>query len=273
MQKEWIGFGIAGNFAHHLEQAGESADFVDVEVDSADAPKGIFPTYVPHSETFLSIYPFSHTQISAPQGREIQMEPEVALVCDLSYEGGVVSAIRPTHFCAYNDCSIRIEGAPKISHKKNWGENSKALSPNLIEIDRFEKGGVMDCFSLCSFVQRDGKWHEYGENSELLGYSYFYQKLLDWIQTKLNTQHDHGPLEDLPALLKIADYPQKMLISIGATRYTPFGETHYLQKGDRLVVITYDHTRYPYEEIRKLVEADRLEDLQGDVSVLDHRVI
>ena len=34
------GIGVAGNFAGHLEQAGEAADFVNVVADSAVAPKG-----------------------------------------------------------------------------------------------------------------------------------------------------------------------------------------------------------------------------------------
>lgn len=45
--KKMIGLGVAGNFAGHLEQAGEDADFVNVITASANAPKGIFPTYVP----------------------------------------------------------------------------------------------------------------------------------------------------------------------------------------------------------------------------------
>ena len=44
--KSWFGFGVAGNFAGHLEQAGEAADFTTVQADG-DAPKGIFPWYVP----------------------------------------------------------------------------------------------------------------------------------------------------------------------------------------------------------------------------------
>ncbi|MDT5108038.1 MAG: hypothetical protein QOI25_5551, partial [Mycobacterium sp.] len=28
--RTWFGFGVAGNFAGHLEQAGEAADFVNV---------------------------------------------------------------------------------------------------------------------------------------------------------------------------------------------------------------------------------------------------
>ncbi|MBT6492303.1 MAG: hypothetical protein HOK97_21210, partial [Deltaproteobacteria bacterium] len=43
-----IGFGVAGNFTGHLEQAGEASDFLDVKVSEAAAPKGIFPFYIPH---------------------------------------------------------------------------------------------------------------------------------------------------------------------------------------------------------------------------------
>lgn len=38
-----IGLGVAGNFAGHLEQAGEARDFVAVAVKEAIAPKAIFP--------------------------------------------------------------------------------------------------------------------------------------------------------------------------------------------------------------------------------------
>ena len=40
----WFGFGVAGNFAGHLEQAGEAVDFVNVASEGS-APKGIFPWY------------------------------------------------------------------------------------------------------------------------------------------------------------------------------------------------------------------------------------
>ena len=50
-----FGIGVAGNFAGHLEQAGEAADFADVEADSPEAPKGIFPFYAPGSDSFLGV--------------------------------------------------------------------------------------------------------------------------------------------------------------------------------------------------------------------------
>ena len=39
-------FGVAGNFTGHLEQAGEAADFVSVAA-AENAPKAVFPTYIP----------------------------------------------------------------------------------------------------------------------------------------------------------------------------------------------------------------------------------
>ncbi|MDO9355193.1 MAG: DUF5718 family protein, partial [Solirubrobacteraceae bacterium] len=42
-----FGFGVAGNFAGHLEQAGEAADFVGIGSAEVEAPKGIFPWFVP----------------------------------------------------------------------------------------------------------------------------------------------------------------------------------------------------------------------------------
>lgn len=254
MEKNIIGFGIAGNFAHHLEQAGESADFVDVEVDEADAPKGIFPTYVPHCDTFLGDFPFSSDKIVSIKDKNIQMEPEVGLLCDVRYQDGKITTLNPTHFMAYNDCSIRVEGAKKISHKKNWGADTKGVSETLIMIDTFAEGGVMDGYSLTSFIKRDGKVIQYGENSELLGYSYFYEKLEKWMIDKLNSQEDKGPLEDLSTLIEKAGQPEKLLISIGATRYTEFGEKHFLKSGDILYVVVYPHEQYSHEEVLIMIE-------------------
>ena len=254
-----LGFGIAGNFANHLEQAGESSDFVDVVVDEKDAPKGIFPTFVKQSDTFIGDYPFSSDKIVAPEGKNIQMEPEVALICDVEYHDGKVSSITPTHFTAYNDCSIRVEGAKKISHKKNWGEHTKGISKTKIAIDKFQEGGVMDDYSLVSYIKRDNKLIQYGENSELKGYSYFYTKLSNWIVDKLNTQKDHGPLENLSQLIQKANHPKQLIISIGATRYTEFGETNYLKKGDILYVIVYDHNKYNQKQIEEFIDHDKLD--------------
>jgi hypothetical protein len=236
-----IGIGVAGNFTHHLEQAGELADFKDVVTAEPDAPKGIFPFYLPHNDTFLGRYPISSSTLTLPIDEDAQVEPEIVLYCDLIYNTDMlVTDIKPLKFSTFNDCTIRREGVPKISHKKNWGYDSKGIATRWIDIDKFNNGGIMDSYHLCSFVKRDGVLHEYGVDAPLLGYGYFYEKLIAWLIDKLNNQKDFGPLEDMAMHLKNSGYPTTAIISIGATAYADFGEHNYLQSGDEIFVISYD---------------------------------
>jgi len=239
-----IGLGVAGNFAHHLEQAGELADFKDVVTKEANAPKGIFPFYLPTSTTFLGTYPMSSHTLTLPDYEaNAQVEPEIAILFDIVYNEAMgVSELVALKFTVFNDCTIRKEGAKKISEKKSWSSDSKGIAQEWIEIDKFEIGGVMDRYHLCSFVRRDGVVYPYGVDAPLLGYSYFYGKLVEWLIEKMNDQKDFGPLEDIAMHLKECGYPKQALISIGATAYAHFGEHHYLQSGDEVFVITYDAT-------------------------------
>jgi len=256
--KDYLGLGIAGNFALHLAQAGELEDFKDVITEDEAAPKGMFPFYLPCKKTTdaqrpketLFTYPLSSTAITLPkEDVNVQAEPEVGLVCELEYQDDKISKITPKLFGAYNDCSIRVAGAQKISDKKNWGENSKGISENLITIDKFAEGGIMDNYSICSFLRRDNELHAYGENVELNGYSYFYDKLTQWIKDQINTQEDFGPLEDIKTYIKACNNPANAVISIGATRYTPYGESTFLNAGDEVLVVVYDHNRYTLNDV------------------------
>lgn len=271
--KSFIGLGVAGNFALHLEQAGESADFKDVLTDDPNGPKGMFPFYIPNRSDFLGVYPLSCDTIILPsEPCNVQIEPEVALICDLMYDAaGNVTAIIPQFFGAYNDCSLRIEGASKISQKKNWGKCSKGLSDTLIPIDNFASGGVMDSYRIASFLRRDGLCMRYGEDVELSGYSYFYNKLIDWMINQINTQTSVGPLEPIRDYLKDAGFPKQAIVSIGATRYTHFGETNFLQEDDEIIVVVYDNNRYCINPILMMANSDKL-DVEG-VSALVQKVV
>jgi hypothetical protein len=260
---DYLGLGIAGNFALHLDQAGEAEDFKDIITADEAAPKGIFPFYLPCKEQsqqerpreILSTYPLSTSRITLPSASlNVQAEPEVALLCDLVYEGEILKAISPYAFGAYNDCSIRVSGAQKISDKKNWGNNSKGVAPTFIQIDKFSQGGVMDAYSICSFLEREGELHPYGEDVALNGYSYFYEQLSEWILKQINTQKEFGPLEDIQSYIKMCEQPRKLIISIGATRYTPYGETTFLQAGDKLFVVVYNHEIYTNRDILKKIK-------------------
>ncbi|MCX6072750.1 MAG: DUF5718 family protein [Campylobacterales bacterium] len=271
--KEYVGFGVAGNFALHLEQAGESADFKEVITDDPNGPKGIFPFYIPNRSDFLGIYPLSNdTIVLPPELCNVQIEPEVALICDLKYDTlGNITHIIPKFFGAYNDCSLRIEGAPKISHKKNWGECSKGLSKTLIPIDHFGRGGVMDRYRIASFLRREGMLMRYGEDVELTGYSYFYEKLIEWMSNQINTQTSVGPLEPINEYLKEANLPKQAIISIGATRYTHFGETNFLQENDEIIVVVYDNTKYCTNPILSMANRNAFE--SEGISALVQKVI
>lgn len=253
--KHVIGFGVAGNFAGHLEQAGEATDFLNVKVDNAIQPKALFPFYIPSSSAgFLSQYPLSSDSIIPPNDADnLQIEPEIAIVFDITYRDNKVVALTPVKFAAYNDCSIRKPNAKKISEKKNWGENTKGISQDFIELTSFTKGCELDKYRIASFHIRNGEMNRYGEDSAAIDYSYFHEQLNDWMIDRMNHQKDEGPAEDLALYLSEANYPEQAIISIGATRYTEFGETNFLQSGDESIVVVYDGEQYGTQDIEEMV--------------------
>ena len=151
-----------------------------------------------------------------------------------------------------------MKGAKKISQKKNWGEASKGYSNNFINIDKFSNSGVMDSFHIASFVKRDNKLNIYGIDSPVLGYNYFYEKLINWLINKMNNQKDESVLEDIASLLKKSNYPREVIISIGATAYTEYGESTYLEKNDEIFVVAYNSKLYSEDEIINLVKKNDL---------------
>ncbi len=290
-----IGFGVAGNFTGHLEQAGEASDFVGITA-AAGAPKGVFPFYVPpvnpiDPNHFLYTFPLSTDTIEYPGGHfaghsggqgqpaNLQIEPELALLCELTYDAQHhVTAVRPTHAAAYNDCSTRRPDATKISQKKNWGANTKGLASNQwLPIDQFTEDGVLRNFRIACYLLRDGQLHAYGEDSPVVGpdgYGYMNQPLLDWLVDRLSSQVDQGPLEDVSHWLSVAGHPSHAVISIGATRYTDLGETTYLQPGDESIVIAYDATRHDLGSLEAALWAgDAVEGAGRSCSVLRQRVV
>ena len=269
-------FGVAGNFTGHLEQAGEAVDFTNVKTAEAKAPKAVFPTFIPNAATvtpeFLGIFPFDSKKIIFPEGeKKLQIEPECAIVCDVTWNEGKVVALKPTVFGASNDCSIRKEGAKKISQKKNWGVSSKGFSDNNIAIDSFDDKGILNKYRIASFLVREGVVHPYGEDSAVRDYSYIYGQLIDWLIEKFNNQQNEGPAEMINDYLKEANYPSQVMVSIGATRYTDYGEHNFLQNGDKAVVVVYPEDKYSKEDIIKGVEENSIYD--KDVSVLCQTVV
>jgi hypothetical protein len=267
--RDVFGFGVAGNFAGHLEQAGEAVDFVAVSAEP-EAPKGIFPWYVPGDAGFLGTFPLSTDAIVLPASDtplNLQIEPEVGVLATVR-DG----ALSPVALGAFNDCSIRRPGAKKISHKKNWGPASKGVAPTFFAIDDLAEDGPTAGFRLACFLRRDGVTSAYGVDSPLPDYSYYGQRLLDWIADRLRAQQgaDDTPLEDVGGLLE-ASGASTVLVGIGATRYTDVGATTFLQPGDESLVVVYDGAASTPDDVEAAVAAGR-EDALPAASVLRQTV-
>ena len=112
---------MAGNFTGHLEQAGEAVDFANVKTAEQNAPKAIFPTYIPlksidkkgkiKNEELAKVpenlleFPFDQNKIIFPQNEEnIQVEPECALIFDATWDNQKLKSLKPICFGASNYC-------------------------------------------------------------------------------------------------------------------------------------------------------------------------
>ncbi len=272
--KQFLGMGIAGNFANHLEQAGEANDFKNIQSDEQGAPKGIFPFYVPNHQR-LGRYCFDNQYLILPSDTtfNVQAEPEVALECEVIYEDHLVKDLIPKFFMAFNDSSVRNDkNAKKISEKKNFSEGSKAVG-NKIAIDQFSAGGICDSYSIVSFVKFDQTLHLYGKCSPLTTYSYFYEKLIEWTKRKLNTQEDVFVLENLRDILKQNNYPNRLILAIGATCYTEIGEKRFLEEGDEVFIIVFNHHRFSLEQVKELINKQDQNACNSDISIIKQKVI
>jgi hypothetical protein len=148
---------------------------------------------------------------------------------------------------------------------------TKGFSNKLFKIDKFEAGGIMDSFSIVSYLRRDGELHQYGEDVELNGYSYFYSKLTDWIVNQINEQEDFGPLEEVSRYIDACHYPEEAVISIGATRYTEYGEKTFLQENDEVVVVLYNRDCLTQADVLEAVRKKHYDN--ENMSVLSQEVI
>lgn len=272
---EIAGFGIAGNFTGHLEQAGEAQDFTAIKTNNSEAPKGIFPFYLPHlnTEHYLSTNPYSHDKlILLNDTDDHQIEPEMSILFSVKYDNNKIISLSPQYAMAHNDCSIRRAGAKKISEKKNWGACSKGVSQQRIPIQNLSKGGILDHYQLTCFLRRDGILHQYGITSPVKNYSYFYQQLIAWSIDTLNEQKDHGPLEDLSTWLEKAKHPETICISIGATKYTEFGATTFLKAGDQSIVVLFDSRFQDTQSLKRHIQEDTIMSLPN-ISVLSQAIV
>lgn len=253
-----FGLGVAGNVAGHMEQAGE-AEAPKEGAEEPEVPAGIFTFFAPHPHTvdatedevlaMIEQFPVTNAVIDFPHvGGNVQVEPEMGLYVDIVYskDGQSVERLTPRRIAAFNDCSLReLDGAEKLTEKKNWGFGSKGISVQSIRVNSIAKGSFVDQLVLTSFIKRNDTIHQYSVSAPARNYLMFHDELLDWIVEQINHQKNVGKwLPIFPDLLA-SDYPTSMWIAVGAGEYTEWGATNFLQPEDETVVLIYDEAKYP----------------------------
>lgn len=272
-----LGLGIAGNSAGHLQQTGEINGLT--AVDDSAKPQALFPFFVGNAkEEYLSCMPYSSTQLQLPEdpNAKVQMEAELGLKLALVYnELGLVTQLTVVAMTVINDATYRNAKVCKLAEKKNWGYATTGIAEHDILIDKFEGGGELDHFRLCGFHQSNGKWQLAGQDTAICEYSYFYKELLQWLVNQLHQQQDKNALHNIQELLSQAAFPDHILVSIGATRYSAYGEQHQLRSGDQSAVILYDSRVYHISDMTNLLKQnDPLSaSKNGDIIILQQRVI
>merc|ERR1711879_575804 len=98
-----------------------------------------------------------------------------------------VERLIPRRVAAFNDCSIRaLDGASKLSMKKNWGFGSKGISLRSFPIDSFSKGSFVDNLVIVSYMKRGKHICQYSVHAPARNYLMFHEPLLRWIVDQIN---------------------------------------------------------------------------------------
>lgn len=264
-----FGIGIAGNFAGHLQQTGEEKGLKG-EVDT-QRPQALFPFYVSGaSDSYLDVDPYSFDTLILPTDStaKVQMELEIALIAKVKYLGDSILNIEPESMTLFNDATYRNAVVDKLAQKKNWGSASKGVASKVIPIAEFSKSADLDKYRFCSFHGRDGVWNTCCNDVSLGDYSYSYEQLLSWLVSQCNAQQNEGALHSIQDLFCQAEYPERILISLGSSRYTRYGESHQLKSKDLMCAVLYDSTRIDMAEITSFVERSEIDKLENNQVVL-----
>lgn len=271
---DYFVMGIAGNTPGHLAQVGEQAEFSTIRTENPDDPKCLFPVYTPGTQQRPSSpFPLSSTQLLLPQSAApVQLEPELALICQVHYQAGLPVQLHPQAATAYNDCTIRMPyRQEKISLRKNWGRSSKGIAQDWLRLDGFSPGGILDQYLLCAYLQHENGLQCCALDTAVKDYALFHQQLLDWIIRQIRIQPDLDNQECIAEHLASAGFPQYLIVSLGAIPYTDYGQRTFLAAGDITHVILYHPRHYTPAGIESLIQQQQLQ-RQPHLIALSQRV-
>lgn len=182
------------------------------------AATGLCALHVPEGGDFLGVYPFSMEEWRLPPGADaLDFDLSLALFGELEYgPGGVVERFLPRGALPLLGASVG-EAGMKWSARRSWGPASRPLAGQMVLIDDFLPGGILDRLRVGAWVSRDG---------ELVGgcepvraadaYGLFDAPTLDSLVFMVNHQAEHGAFERMSTRVAEAGEPMHALVSLGA---------------------------------------------------------
>jgi len=121
-------------------------------------------------------------------------------------------------------------------------------------------------------MMRDGEIHQYSVHAPARNYLLFHEPLLEWIVEQINGQTDTDKWEEIFPQLSASDYPTSSWIALGAGEYTEYGQTHYMQSLDEIVIIVYNEMLLPSGPNDAQIKSMFLDQPAPDGSVVLHQL-
>jgi len=238
-------------------------------------PQALVPIYIPSKKKenhFLETFPFSHSKLQIPSFYDnIKIEPELVLECDIKYYNKKVHYIIPKRFTVINNSTLHRLSVHKVSHNKNWGENSKGIAKKWLHISEFETGGSLSNYNIVSFIKRNGGIENYTVDTKIESYPYLFDNLINWTIKQIKEQQDILSLDNITSLIQKAGNPEKFLISVGSTLLTSTGDNLFLEDRDEVFIVLYDRTKYRKESIKAYLLAYKTRNVDYDGMVILHQ--
>lgn len=242
-----LSIGIIGNFSGHLSGA--------ERVEEEQLPNGIFIINCEEDCTITS----GSTLRYPEHGREVDIEPEFVLRCQIEYQGGKVSSLTTTHLSVGNDVTIRnLPGSDKISQRKSWGKHSKGINRHWWSVSRLSPVNYDENIKLISYIERDGALHLTTAAVSCTELKVFYCHLMTWLADRINEQHDEGMYEEILPKLEELGYPETLILYTGAPNYTTWGNEQFLQTGDIVHIAAYNSQRISEATIEEMFRRQQL---------------
>lgn len=179
---------------------------------------GLCALHVPQAEDFLGVHPFSAGEWRLPAGVfSLRFDLSLGLFGELEYgPGGVLEQFVPRGALPMLGASAGEDGM-KWGVRRSWGAASRPAADQMVLLDDFLPGAILDRLRVGAWVSREGEWLAAPAPARAASvYRLFDAPTLESLVFMVNHQADHGPFESVAPRVAQAQEPMHGLVSLGA---------------------------------------------------------